>query len=88
MPREDTIQLQTTMSSPGFEPRPYGTAVSVANQCTGWAIRTLLNLTSGVTENIRASMQSQVLGPKPYLTKDFILGVNQTLSPLETWASS
>ncbi|GFY28138.1 hypothetical protein TNCV_4394721 [Trichonephila clavipes] len=24
------------MSSPGFEPRPYGTAVSVANHSTGW----------------------------------------------------
>ncbi|GFV23563.1 uncharacterized protein TNCV_1906911 [Trichonephila clavipes] len=36
---EDTIHLQTSMSSPGFEPRPYGTAVSVANHCTGWATR-------------------------------------------------
>ncbi|GFU50301.1 hypothetical protein TNCV_301341 [Trichonephila clavipes] len=24
------------MSSPGFEPRPYGTAVDVANHYTGW----------------------------------------------------
>ncbi|GFW38127.1 DUF4817 domain-containing protein [Trichonephila clavipes] len=34
---EKTIHLQTPMSSPGFEPRPYGTAVSVANHYTGWA---------------------------------------------------
>ncbi|GFT40090.1 hypothetical protein TNCV_2171071 [Trichonephila clavipes] len=27
------------MSSPGFEPSPYGTAVSVANHYTGWATR-------------------------------------------------
>ncbi|GFS95111.1 hypothetical protein TNCV_2704661 [Trichonephila clavipes] len=32
-----TIHLQTSMSSLEFEPRPYGTAVSVANHYTGWA---------------------------------------------------
>ncbi|GFV50326.1 hypothetical protein TNCV_622341 [Trichonephila clavipes] len=32
-----TKQLQTSMSSLGFEPSPYGTAVSVANLYTGWA---------------------------------------------------
>ncbi|GFW80598.1 hypothetical protein TNCV_3234501 [Trichonephila clavipes] len=32
-----TINLQTSISSPGFEPRPYGTAVSVANHYIGWA---------------------------------------------------
>ncbi|GFV42042.1 hypothetical protein TNCV_1569091 [Trichonephila clavipes] len=35
--REGTIHLQTSMSSPEFEPSPYGTAVSVANHYTGWA---------------------------------------------------
>ncbi|GFW41175.1 hypothetical protein TNCV_842151 [Trichonephila clavipes] len=35
--REGTIHLQTSMSSPGFEPSPYGTVVSVANHYTGWA---------------------------------------------------
>ncbi|GFV14459.1 hypothetical protein TNCV_165861 [Trichonephila clavipes] len=35
--RKGTIHLQTSMSSPGFEPSPYGTAVSVANHYTGWA---------------------------------------------------
>ncbi|GFY19820.1 transposable element Tcb1 transposase [Trichonephila clavipes] len=35
--RKDTIHLQTAMSSPGLEPRSYGTAVSVANHYTGWA---------------------------------------------------
>ncbi|GFT12920.1 hypothetical protein TNCV_5096071 [Trichonephila clavipes] len=31
------------MSSPGFEPRPYGTAVSFANFYTGWATRSTAN---------------------------------------------
>ncbi|GFW14259.1 hypothetical protein TNCV_3548481 [Trichonephila clavipes] len=35
--REGTIRLQTSMPSLGFEPRPYGTAVSVVNQYNGWA---------------------------------------------------
>ncbi|GFS64325.1 hypothetical protein TNCV_3955261 [Trichonephila clavipes] len=34
---EGTIHLQTSMSSPGFEPSPNGTAVSIANHYTGWA---------------------------------------------------
>ncbi|GFS61213.1 hypothetical protein TNCV_3104721 [Trichonephila clavipes] len=34
---QGTIHSQTSMSSPGFEPRPYGTAVRVANHYTGWA---------------------------------------------------
>ncbi|GFV60984.1 hypothetical protein TNCV_91961 [Trichonephila clavipes] len=33
---EGTIHLQTSMSSPGFEPSPYGAAVSVANHYSGW----------------------------------------------------
>ncbi|GFX51826.1 hypothetical protein TNCV_5015281 [Trichonephila clavipes] len=33
--REGTIHLQTSMSSPGLEPRPYGTAVSIANHIVG-----------------------------------------------------
>ncbi|GFU36189.1 hypothetical protein TNCV_191941 [Trichonephila clavipes] len=37
--RKDTIHLQTSMSSPGFEPSPYGTTVSVANHYTGWVTR-------------------------------------------------
>ncbi|GFU33152.1 hypothetical protein TNCV_4156691 [Trichonephila clavipes] len=37
--RKGTIHLQTSMSSPGFEPSSYGTAVSVANHYTGWATR-------------------------------------------------
>ncbi|GFY20848.1 hypothetical protein TNCV_1120821 [Trichonephila clavipes] len=32
---EDTVHLQTSMSSPGFEPSPNSTAVSVANHYTG-----------------------------------------------------
>ncbi|GFV64247.1 hypothetical protein TNCV_3000121 [Trichonephila clavipes] len=35
--RAGTIHLQTSMSSPGFEPSPYGTVVSAANRYTGWA---------------------------------------------------
>ncbi|GFX89031.1 hypothetical protein TNCV_2853311 [Trichonephila clavipes] len=34
--RKVTTHLQTSMSSPGFKPRPNGTAVSVANHYTGW----------------------------------------------------
>ncbi|GFT75316.1 hypothetical protein TNCV_967721 [Trichonephila clavipes] len=37
--RKGTIHLQTPLSSPGFEPSPYGIAVSVANLYTGWAMR-------------------------------------------------
>ncbi|GFU06205.1 hypothetical protein TNCV_4765121 [Trichonephila clavipes] len=35
--RKGTIHLQTSMPSQGFEPSPYGIAVSVANHYTGWA---------------------------------------------------
>ncbi|GFT29528.1 hypothetical protein TNCV_2020891 [Trichonephila clavipes] len=35
--RKGTIHLQTSMSFPGFESSPYGTAVSVNNHCTSWA---------------------------------------------------
>ncbi|GFV98598.1 uncharacterized protein TNCV_1452841 [Trichonephila clavipes] len=35
--REGTIHLQTSMSSPGFEPSPNSTAVSVTNHYTEWA---------------------------------------------------
>ncbi|GFX91639.1 hypothetical protein TNCV_3682251 [Trichonephila clavipes] len=35
--REGTMHSQISMSSPGFEPSPNGTAVSVANHYTGWA---------------------------------------------------
>ncbi|GFW52517.1 hypothetical protein TNCV_404451 [Trichonephila clavipes] len=34
--REETIHLQISMPSPGFEPRPYGTRDSFINHCTGW----------------------------------------------------
>ncbi|GFY25500.1 hypothetical protein TNCV_2486201 [Trichonephila clavipes] len=36
--REGTIHLQTSIPSLGFEPRSDGTADSVANHYTGWAI--------------------------------------------------
>ncbi|GFW56397.1 hypothetical protein TNCV_2089041 [Trichonephila clavipes] len=35
--RESTIQLQTSMPSPGFKSRPYGKAVSVTTHYTGWS---------------------------------------------------
>ncbi|GFW66181.1 hypothetical protein TNCV_1710801 [Trichonephila clavipes] len=35
--RKDTIHLQTSVPSQGFEPRAYGTAVSVSNHYTGRA---------------------------------------------------
>ncbi|GFV99196.1 hypothetical protein TNCV_1511691 [Trichonephila clavipes] len=34
---EGTIHLQASMPSPGFKPRPNGTAVSVINHYTWWA---------------------------------------------------
>ncbi|GFT87091.1 hypothetical protein TNCV_2748521 [Trichonephila clavipes] len=34
---EDTIHLQTSIPSPGFEPRPYSIAASVTNHCTALA---------------------------------------------------
>ncbi|GFU21397.1 hypothetical protein TNCV_891411 [Trichonephila clavipes] len=34
---DGTIHLQTSISSPGFKPRPYGTGASFANYETGWA---------------------------------------------------
>ncbi|GFU86596.1 hypothetical protein TNCV_3839821 [Trichonephila clavipes] len=34
--RKNAIPFQTSMPSPGFEPRPYGTSVSVINPYTGW----------------------------------------------------
>ncbi|GFT21535.1 hypothetical protein TNCV_2307601 [Trichonephila clavipes] len=33
--RKGTILLQPFLSSPGFEPSPYGTVVSIANHYTG-----------------------------------------------------
>ncbi|GFX94916.1 hypothetical protein TNCV_2379891 [Trichonephila clavipes] len=45
---EDTIHihLQTSMSSPRFNPSPYSTAVSVTNHYTGWASNpTTINVT-------------------------------------------
>ncbi|GFW46253.1 hypothetical protein TNCV_2813481 [Trichonephila clavipes] len=35
--RAGTTHLQTSMSSPGFEPKPYGTVVSVTNHYIEWA---------------------------------------------------
>ncbi|GFU17248.1 hypothetical protein TNCV_1854701 [Trichonephila clavipes] len=37
--RKGTLHLQTFMYSPGLEPRPYGTAVSVTNHYTGWVVK-------------------------------------------------
>ncbi|GFX23817.1 uncharacterized protein TNCV_1788481 [Trichonephila clavipes] len=42
--REGTMHLQTSMSSPGFEPSPNGTAVSVANHYTGWVTMLFISL--------------------------------------------
>ncbi|GFX92922.1 hypothetical protein TNCV_914721 [Trichonephila clavipes] len=49
--REGTIHLQTSMSSAKFEPRSFGTAVSVANHYTGWA-------TQYRGEALRSSLES------------------------------
>ncbi|GFT84609.1 hypothetical protein TNCV_714521 [Trichonephila clavipes] len=54
--RAGTIHLQTSMSSPGFEPRPYGTAVSVAHHCTGLATlfldKNIINCTPSFALNL------------------------------------
>ncbi|GFU66794.1 hypothetical protein TNCV_1233271 [Trichonephila clavipes] len=34
--RKGTMHLQTSLSSPEFDPTPYGTAVNIANHETGW----------------------------------------------------
>ncbi|GFX18869.1 hypothetical protein TNCV_321761 [Trichonephila clavipes] len=39
---QSTIHLQTSMPFPGFEPRPYGTAVSVADHYTRWVTTNIL----------------------------------------------
>ncbi|GFX02721.1 hypothetical protein TNCV_2011651 [Trichonephila clavipes] len=39
--RKGTMHLQIFMPSPGFEPKPYGTAVSVTNHRTGWTFKGL-----------------------------------------------
>ncbi|GFV06589.1 hypothetical protein TNCV_2949111 [Trichonephila clavipes] len=44
--RKYTIHLQTSMPFPGFEPRPYGKAVSVTNHSTGWAAHPKVKQTS------------------------------------------
>ncbi|GFW49501.1 hypothetical protein TNCV_2842821 [Trichonephila clavipes] len=47
------------MSSPGFEPSPYGTAVSVANQYTGWKQGTQqLETAPGFEETLKESIRS------------------------------
>ncbi|GFU27643.1 hypothetical protein TNCV_3825551 [Trichonephila clavipes] len=40
--RKRNIHLQTSMPSPGFEPRPYSTTVSVTNHYTGWAAMNIM----------------------------------------------
>ncbi|GFW15447.1 hypothetical protein TNCV_4655871 [Trichonephila clavipes] len=41
---KDTIHLQASMSSLGFEPRSYETAVNVANHYTGWTTGEKINV--------------------------------------------
>ncbi|GFT75568.1 hypothetical protein TNCV_1135381 [Trichonephila clavipes] len=57
--------IQTSMPSPGFELRSYGTAASLANHCTGWASHDLSgvasqegmfkNLGSGAIESLKTT---------------------------------
>ncbi|GFS90788.1 hypothetical protein TNCV_1003781 [Trichonephila clavipes] len=49
--RKGTIHLQTYMSSPGFQPRPYGRAVSVVDHYTRWV--TSFDLAKMVDDIIR-----------------------------------
>ncbi|GFT23202.1 hypothetical protein TNCV_1859111 [Trichonephila clavipes] len=50
--RKGTVHLETPMSSPGFEPCPYGSAVSVANHYTGWATTPHMNITYRQTSGL------------------------------------
>ncbi|GFW47794.1 HTH_Tnp_Tc3_2 domain-containing protein [Trichonephila clavipes] len=50
-----TIHLHTSMSSPGFEPNPYGTAVSVANHYIGWATLNVSQCTADVAGQVYRS---------------------------------
>ncbi|GFV61118.1 piggyBac transposable element-derived protein 4 [Trichonephila clavipes] len=73
--RKDTIHLQTSMPFPGIEASPYGTAVSVANYYTGWAIQYIFKLHShlgchsSLVVMLKSSwpsfmkLQARVLGP-------------------------
>ncbi|GFU34156.1 zinc finger protein 474 [Trichonephila clavipes] len=51
------------MSSPGFEPRPYDTAVSVANLYTGWATLRNLNKQTKITSPPIDNRRSRVPSP-------------------------
>ncbi|GFY00415.1 hypothetical protein TNCV_1664541 [Trichonephila clavipes] len=51
-------------------------------------LKSLSKTRSGVTENIRASLQSQILDPKTDNKKGYVFGVSQALGPLEIRASS
>ncbi|GFT33818.1 hypothetical protein TNCV_4383241 [Trichonephila clavipes] len=53
-PHTGIIDLQTSMSSSGFEPSPCGTAVSVANNYTVWATPNYcITLTRGLWHSTR-----------------------------------
>ncbi|GFU49876.1 hypothetical protein TNCV_4686411 [Trichonephila clavipes] len=52
--------------------------------------RLCIGLGSRVTENIRAPLQraEDIAAPPHGFYKEYVLGVNQTLGPQESWASS
>ncbi|GFX97361.1 hypothetical protein TNCV_1077321 [Trichonephila clavipes] len=51
--REGTIHLQTSITSPGFELRPYGTAISITNYYNVWATHRFVPNISNLRQNLR-----------------------------------
>ncbi|GFX45488.1 hypothetical protein TNCV_2740251 [Trichonephila clavipes] len=70
------MHLQTSMSSPGFKPRPYGTAVSVANHYTRW-----------VTEYCESDGNRQTGRPSSYHQMLRWVAVHITKTTLLEWRS-
>ncbi|GFV21248.1 hypothetical protein TNCV_183991 [Trichonephila clavipes] len=71
--RKGTIHLQTSMSSPGFEPSPYSTVVRVANRYTGWE-----------TDNCVAAIRHishSCLDPNDFTVVNCIVKGHASLSP-------
>ncbi|GFV35448.1 hypothetical protein TNCV_3204801 [Trichonephila clavipes] len=79
------------MSSPGFEPSPYGTAVSIANHSTGWVTCRY------VVEIWRVRCQLRLTGDGPpsfesrWLTNEYdtcatYTSPNYLTTPTQAWA--
>ncbi|GFX46842.1 hypothetical protein TNCV_4039881 [Trichonephila clavipes] len=76
------------MPSPGFEPRPYGTAVSVANHFTGWRhlylnIVCLKDIIHIVIYNMASSAEKKLKGQdRVSVTENFKFGESRIMELL------